>query len=191
MKKGTKWLIGGGVLAAAYAVYKTMNIQKSIEFFQYSITGLKFKVSNILKPEVIFDISVYNPNKTAVPVTSFFGTIKSGATILANFNNVSAITVGGNQQSTISVSAKINALTVILKLISGSKITSVIVDGMLKTSLFDLPITKTVTLSSLSGTDDEIGMIRRQAARNRLKRQPKKGLRFLQYPHPKRALKIR
>lgn len=157
-----KVLVGAGLLAIIYATYRSFNLSKSIEYFQYSITGLKFKISNILKPEIIFAISIYNPNRVSVPVQSFFGTIKSGNTVLANFSSASPININGNQQSTIDVSARVNALTVLGNLIRGKKISSVVVDGMIKTGLFDLPILKTVSLSALSGIgDEEIGNVMR------------------------------
>ena len=165
MKNNKKIFLGAGVLAIIYAAFKASSISRSISFFQYSITGLKFRVSNVLKPEIIFAVGIYNPNRVSVPVTSFFGTIKNGTTILASFSNDTPVVINGQQQSTIQVAARVNALTVVASLISKKKISSVFIDGVMKTGFFDLPIQQTVSLSTLSGTDAEIGMLRMAGGR--------------------------
>ena len=175
-------LWGVGIAAVMYAAYRVANLKKSVEFFQYSLSGLKFRISKSLQPEIIFSIQVYNPNQTSIPVNDFFGVIKQGDKVLANFKNLSAISLGSNETQTIDISAKINVVSVVMQIIRGQKINSLTVDAMLKTGFFDMPVKKEVYLSTLSGTG-EMGRMYNRAnwtRPSRLKRPPVQSS-FLQY----------
>jgi len=147
------FLWGAGFLALLYGAYRVSVLKRSVEFFQYSLSGLKFRVKS-LQPEIIFSIQVYNPNQTAIPVNDFFGVIKQGDRILANFKNLSAINLGGKETQRIDISAKINVLSVVMQILRGQKINTLTVDAILKTEMFDMPIRKDVSLSALSGTEE-------------------------------------
>lgn len=154
MKKG--WLLlGGGLAAMIYAGYKGATQQETLKFFSYSISGIKVKLTNLLSPQIIFAVKVFNPNRTAIPITDFFGNINTNnGTRLATFTNTEAVNLTGQTESTINISARVSALTIIAQLITGGKISSVVVDGIIKTPVFQMPVQKTVTLSSLSGTEE-------------------------------------
>ena len=170
-------LWGVGIAAVMYAAYRVANLKKSVEFFQYSLSGLKFRISKSLQPEIIFSIQVYNPNQTNIPVNDFFGVIKKDDRILASFKNLSSISLGGKETQSIDISAKINVLSVVMQIIRGEKINTLTIDAMLKTGFFDMPVKREVSLSSLSGTRD-IGRMYNRIYRVRPRR-PQKA--FLQY----------
>lgn len=156
-----KLLIGAGVAVAAYLGYKAWNVKHSISFFQYSISSIKFSFKNILQPQILFGIQIYNPNKTGVPVNEFFGTIKYGNTLMASFNSAGPINLSGNETKVIDVVARVNALSLVAQILAGKSYPTVQVDGMIKTSLFDMPLSKTVSTSALSGADiNAVGKMR-------------------------------
>ncbi len=145
--KNTMWMgLGAGVLL--YAAFHAASVKRTIKFFQYNISGIKFNLANLLKPEIIFSVEVFNPNRTSIPVTSFFGVIKHQDTILANFKNNVPVNIAGNETEYVAVSAKVNAITVLLSLIRGKKIKVLTVQGVMKTPMFDLPIANTIDLST-------------------------------------------
>ena len=179
MKNKTLWL-GAGVAALVWATYKSWNLNQSIKYFQYSLSGLKFRFKNILQPELVFSINVFNPNQVSVPVKAFFGTIRNGSSIVANFNSEGEVNIDGQRSATIDVTARVNAFGVILNLIQRNKIESLQIDGMIKTGLFDMPFQKNVAVPSLSG----IGNIgkwnwKTLAAMRRAKKPKRKGKGFL------------
>jgi LEA14-like dessication related protein len=151
-----KKIWGVGLAIAAFAAYRVWNTKESIKFLQYQIAGVKFKAPNIFSPEIIFSINVFNPNKTGVPVNSFFGTIKQNGNIIANFENTTPITLQGNQSQVIDIKANVKAISLILAVIRKQiNLKAVQIDGMLKTGLFDMPIHQTVNvLQALSGVSD-------------------------------------
>lgn len=151
---------GLGIAAFVFAAYRTINFKASVAFFQYSLGGLKFRMKG-LTPEIIFNIQVYNPNQTSIPITSFFGVIKKGEQILANFENLNPVTIGEKATSSIDVSCRIKLLSVILNIVRGQSLGLLTVEGMLKTTLFEMPVKKDVSLSSLAGTQ-EIGRLTRK-----------------------------
>ncbi len=155
MKNKTLWF-GAGLAALVFATYKSWNLNQSIKYFQYSLSGLKFRLKNILQPELIFSIDVFNPNQVSVPVQAFFGTIKNGGSVVANFNTNSAVNIDGQRSANIEVAARINALGVIWNLIQKKQINSLQIDGMIKTGLFDMPFQKTVAVPALSGISDKL-----------------------------------
>lgn len=155
--KNKTLLIGAGVAAAVYLGYKAVNVKNSVAFFQYSISSIKVSLKNILQPQIIFGVQVYNPNKTGVPVNEFFGTIKYGNTLLASFNNSSPINLSGNETKVIDVTARVNALALLAQIIAGKAATTLKIDGMLKTGLFDMPVSKTVSLTGIAGINEEVG----------------------------------
>jgi LEA14-like dessication related protein len=175
---------GLGIAAVVYAAYRTANIKKSIEFFQYSLSGLKVRFNKVLQPEIIFSIQVYNPNLTSVPVNDFFGVIKKADQVLASFKNISPINLGGKETQVIEVSAKVNLISLVLKIIAGGKLDTVTVDAILKTGFFDMPIKKEISLSSLSGTD-EIGRLRQRLQNGPKALAPVRHYGFLQYSNIK------
>lgn len=150
----SKPLWGLGLGLVAYAAYKSWNVQQSLKFLQYNISGLKLKMSNPFRPQVTFMIDVLNPNQTAVPINSFFGVVKAGDTVIADFENVATVTIGGNKRTTVEVAANVKALTIILAIIQRKSLKTVVLDGMIKTALFDMPISKTVAFAGLAGTNE-------------------------------------
>ena len=157
-----KLLWGLGIGALIFAAYRASALKSGVEYFQYSLSGLKFKISNLLQPEIIFSLQVYNPNTVKIPMNDFFGVIKNDAgQTLANFQNVTPVEIEARATSTVAVSCKVSALSVIMQIIQGKKIASLMVDGILKTSMFNMPIQKTVSLSALSGTENNIGRLNR------------------------------
>lgn len=150
MKKG--WLlIGGAVAAVIYAASRSKAIQETVKYLQYDITGVKFKVSNILKPEVLLTFNIFNPNKTSVPVQDIIGQIKASGTTIASFSNVSPITINGEQNTSVQVSARISALSLVLKIIRGESLGVLTVDALLKTGSYSIPVVKTLALKDMIG----------------------------------------
>ena len=145
MKK-SGFIFGGIFLLGLWASYRVWNVKESIRYFQYGITGLKFNFSNLLSPVVTFSIQVYNPNKTSVPVNQCFGTISYKNAQVAVFNTVGQININGQETVNIPVSAKVSALSVITSLLRKNMTSNLFVEGMIKTSLFDFPISKTIPL---------------------------------------------
>ena len=138
--------------ALMFAAYKSWNIKESIKYLQYDISGLKIRLKNLLQPEIVFAITVYNPNKTAVPVQSFFGNIINGnGMLLGSFRSESQINLAGKESQTVDVSARVSALSVVMQIIQKKKIENVKMQGMLKTGFFDMPFQKIVSLSDLGG----------------------------------------
>jgi LEA14-like dessication related protein len=148
-----KLLVGGGIALLAWLGYKSWNVKRSIDFFQYSISSIKVSLKNILQPQIIFGIQIYNPNKTGVPVNEFFGTVKYGNTLLANFKSTGQINLSGNETKVVDVTARVSALSLLAQIVAGKSYKAVQIDGMIKTGLFDMPISKTVNLSAVSGND--------------------------------------
>jgi LEA14-like dessication related protein len=147
-------LIGAGVLAVVAAGYKSWNVQQSIKFFQYCISSFKISFRNLLNPSLVFGIKVFNPNKTAVPLNEFFGTLKYGNTLVASFRNEGAVNVGGNEESIVTINAKVNLLGTVLQQLFGNNANAKLtVDGKLKTPFFDMPVTKVISMSDISGTN--------------------------------------
>jgi len=153
----TKSLFGFGLAAAAFVVYKMWNTKESLKFFQYSISGVKFRM-NGFTPEIIFAVDVYNPNKTSIPVQAFFGNIKQGTNVIATFNNTNPITIGENTTQTISITAKVKAFSLVMAIINKQvNLHKVDLEAMVKTGFFAMPIKTTIdVLPGLAGTDDEI-----------------------------------
>lgn len=181
---GKKIWVTAGIAAFIYGIYHFTILKKSVEFLQYSLSGLKFRIKG-LQPEIIFSIQIFNPNTISVPVKEFFGVIKKDDAILADFRNVEPIELGAKETKVIDVSAKIHALTIIMQIIRGQKFNSVHIDAMLKTGMFDMPIQKDLSLSSLAGVG-EIGRLQNQWNQLRPKRYITNGFQkgFLQYmPH--------
>ncbi len=145
-----KILVGSGVAALVYLGYKAWNVKRSIGFFQYSISSVKVSLKNILQPQIIFGIQIYNPNKTGVPVNEFFGTIKYGNAILANFKNVGQINLSGNETKVVEVAARVSALSLLAQIVAGKNYKAVQIDGIIKTGFFDMPVTKNVSIAGVS-----------------------------------------
>jgi LEA14-like dessication related protein len=159
MANKTGWLVGAGIVALVFAAYKSSGISKSLNYLQYQIAGLKFNFKNWLQPEIIFSISVTNPNDTGIPVEKFFGNVKNGSSIIANFNSTSPISLAGGETATIDVSAKVNALSVAMQLLNGSKVKSLTIEGLIKTGFFDQKFTKEVAIPGMLGSvEDRVGM---------------------------------
>ncbi len=150
---GNKKLWGVGLALAAFAAYRVWNTKESIKYLQYQISGVKFRAPSLFSPEIIFSINVYNPNRVGVPVNSFFGTIKQGGNVIANFESTTPILLQGNQTQVIDIKASVKAISLILAVIRKQiNLKAVQIDGMLKTGLFDMPIRKTVNvLDGLAG----------------------------------------
>jgi LEA14-like dessication related protein len=141
---------------AAFAAYRMWNKKESIKFLQYQIAGLRFRAPNIFSPEITFSINVYNPNKTVIPVNSFFGTIKQSGTIVANFENTSPINLQGNTSQVIDIKANVKAISLVLAIIRNQiNLKAVQIDGMIKTGYFDVHVNTTVNvLQALGGVAD-------------------------------------
>lgn len=157
-----KKLWGVGLALAAFAAYRVWNTKESIRYLQYQISGVKFRAPNFFSPEIIFSVNVYNPNRVGVPINSFFGTIKQGGNVIANFESTTPILLQGNQTQVIDIKASVKAISLIMAVIRKQiNLKAVQIDGMLKTGLFDMPIRKTVNvLDGLAGTDDVTGLPR-------------------------------
>ncbi len=137
------WGLGIGVLA--WLGYRAWNLNESIKFFQYSFSGVKFAFSGA-SPIITIGLNVYNPNLTGVPINDVFGVIKApDGSVLANFKNVSPIQLAGNETATIQLRCTVNALSVVLKILRGTKIPHVNIEAMLKTGLFDMPLKSQVS----------------------------------------------
>lgn len=147
MKKGGL-IVGGLIALGLWASYRVWNVKESIKYFQYGITGLKFNFSNILKPLVTFSVQVYNPNKTSVPINQCFGTITYQNQQLATFNTTDQINISGQETVIIPVTARVSALSVVTALLRKTTASDIFIQGMIKTSLFDFPIQKTIPLKS-------------------------------------------
>lgn len=148
-------LIGGGIAAALLLANKTWAQKESLKYFQYSLSGVRFNLKNLISPEIIFSIRVFNPNSMTIPVNDVFGNIKHEGSNLASFRNTEEITLPGRTEKVINISSRINALSILTKIITKTKVGSVEVDGVINTPMFSMPINKLVTLSSLAGTDDD------------------------------------
>lgn len=140
-----KLLLGLGALA--FISYRVWNAKESIKFFQYSFSGVKFGMQGI-SPVVTLSVKVYNPNRTGIPVNEVFGVIKApDGGILANFKNVNAIQLAGNESAVIDLRSEVNALGIIIRLIQGKlQLPFVRIEAMLKTGLFDMPLNNQVSL---------------------------------------------
>lgn len=143
-----KVLLGGLVAYAGILFLKYKQAPITLKFFQYSLKGLKFKLSKTLVPEVIVSIEIFNPNRGAVPVTDFFGTISSKGVVLANFRNTEPVNINGSEQSTITVSAKISAAALVMKIINGSLTGVLDIDAVIKSNFFTMPIKKQFDLKT-------------------------------------------
>lgn len=153
-------LIGAGVLAVLAAGYKGWNMQQSVKFFQYSLSSFKISFRNLLTPSLVFGIKVFNPNKTAVPLNEFFGTLKYGNTLVATFRNDGPVNVNGNEESIVTINAKVNLVSTVLQQLFGNNTNAKLtVDGMLKTPFFDMPVTKIISLSEISGHSSQKGFL--------------------------------
>ncbi len=147
MRKGG-WIVGGIVTLGLYLSYRTWNVKESVKFFQYGINGLKLNLSNILAPEVMFNVTVYNPNKTSVPISDVFGVVKIQNNIISNFKSTAGVNINGEETKSIPIRARISALSIISTVFSKTKIAEVVVEGMVKTPYFDFPINKTLQLKT-------------------------------------------
>ncbi len=138
---------GVGLAVAAFSLYRVWNTKESIKFLQYQVNGVKFRAPNILSPEITFSINIYNPNRAGIPVQSFFGTIRQGGNVIANFESTTPILLQGNQRQTIAIKANVKAISLILAVIRKQiNLKAVQIDGMLKTGLFDMPVRTTVNV---------------------------------------------
>lgn len=142
----SKKLIGVGLAIAAIAAYRIWNTKESLKFLQYNMSGVKFNFKNPLKPELIFAIEIFNPNRAGIPITDFFGVIKQSNTIIANFRNLQQVTLAGNQNHTIEVVARVNAINTVLSILRNKNLKFVTIEAMLKTGFFDMPIKKTINV---------------------------------------------
>ena len=174
-----KIFFGVGIAAVLLAAYQAFNIKRSFAFFQYNLSGLKLKIKGIT-PEIIFSIQIYNPNQTSIPITDFFGVIKKGDQILANFRNINAVTIGSREYTTIDVSTKVSLLSVALQVIRGVNLGTLTVDAMIKTAMFDMPIKKDVVLANLAGINN-VGRTKIYYPRQRRKAAIVQPTGFLQY----------
>ena len=147
MKKGGL-IVGAIALIGLWARYRVWNVKESIKYFQYNLGGLKINFSNILQPLVMFDVQVYNPNKTSIPINQCFGTISYQNSQVATFNTTDKINISGQETIIIPVTAKVSALNVITALLRKSATSNLFIEGIIKTSLFDFPISKTIPLKS-------------------------------------------
>lgn len=181
MKSSNKTiLIGAGAAGLGYLLYKSWNVKKSVDFFQYSISSLKVSFRNILQPELIFGIQVYNPNKTGVPISEFFGTINYGSVLLANFRSTGPIVLAGSESKVIDVATRVSVMNVLAQIFAGTSQPNVVVNGMLKTPFFDLPIKKTVSMSSISGvntTHASVGFLAYEPIAGKAQRKAKRAAR--------------
>ncbi len=147
MQKG-KWL-GLGILAAAmFTGYRIWNTNESIKYFQYSLKGLSFNLKNILQPEIIITLSIYNPNRTSVPVNDLFGVLKLKGLILANFKNTEPLNISGQETKDVVLRTRLSVLSVASSILNKTSFTEMQIEGMIKTGLFDLPISKTFNYKS-------------------------------------------
>jgi LEA14-like dessication related protein len=152
----SKNILWGGLAAAVvYAGYRVWNLNKSIEFFQYSIGWPKIK-PGIITTEITMPVTIYNPNKTGVPVNEFFGTLKnSSGVLLANFKSISPVKLGGNETSTVQVRSQVNTWASIVNLLKAGSLKEIQVDGIIKTGLFDMPVSKKITIDALAGFNQQ------------------------------------
>lgn len=145
MHKGG-FIITGLVLLGLWASYRVWNVKESIRYFQYGISGLKFNFNNILKPIVTFSVQVYNPNKTSIPINQCFGVIMYKDVQVSTFQTTDQININGQETITIPIRANVSALSVITSLLRKSTVTNLDITGMIKTSLFDFPISKSIPI---------------------------------------------
>ncbi|MFZ4056971.1 MAG: LEA type 2 family protein [Ferruginibacter sp.] len=144
-----KLLVGLGLGLVGYVTYRSWQLNNTIKFLQYSISGLKFRINNILQPEIIFSISVYNPNRTSIPVNDFLGQITAGNNVLASFKAAKPINIAGEETQTIQVSARVSAIQLVRQIFNKQKLESIQIDGIIKTGFFDLPVKRTVSISGI------------------------------------------
>lgn len=147
MRKGG-FIVGGLVALGVYLSYRAWNIKESIRFFEYGINSLKVSLSNILQPEVLFNITVYNPNRTSVPVNEVFGVVKIKGNTISNFKNTEPININGQETKSIPIRARISAISLVATLFTKSAVNNVEIDGMVKTGFFDFPINKIIPIKS-------------------------------------------
>ncbi len=151
--KGKHMLYIGGAAALVWLVSRVSgNLRTTLKNLQFELSGIRFRVTNIFKPEVIVRLNLFNPNDSAVPVTDFFGKIYSGTTLIADFNLGQPVTVAARQQTSVEVSAKVSAINLILKIIRKENMAALYVDGILKTAVADIPVKKTYDVRDAVGT---------------------------------------
>lgn len=85
-------LIGLGLGAAAYYVYKTYILGAGLNFVPL---GADLGAGTV-------NIGVQNPTNTPVTLLSFVGNVYNGSTAIANVSNFQGITVQPNSQTTLT-----------------------------------------------------------------------------------------
>ncbi|MBC7509661.1 MAG: LEA type 2 family protein [Ferruginibacter sp.] len=164
----SKYIVGGlAALLVGYAYSKTNEIKNTIKFLQYSVSSVKFRMKGLV-PEIIFGIKIYNPNKGAVPVNEFFGTISDRGTLIASFKNSEPVNLNGGEENVITIAARISAIALIAKIASGKLAKTVQVDGVIKTPFFSMPVQKEVSLVTGNVTDTVTGFHQKRLLRQRI-----------------------
>jgi LEA14-like dessication related protein len=141
-------VVPGLVLAGLYVAYRAWNINQSIDYFQYGINNVRISISNIINPLITFNLTVFNPNKTSVPINEAFGVISYNGTQISTFRTLEKININGQETRSIPMEARVSAISVITAALRKSSTTNLQFTGMVKTSFFDFPISKLIPIKS-------------------------------------------
>jgi LEA14-like dessication related protein len=181
--KGKNFLLFGVLSAVAYAAYKSSQVKENLKYLHYDINRLRFNLKNILKPEIIIAVELFNPNSITIPVTDFFGQIKAGSDVLAHFKNLQAVNVPPRSSTQFEVSTKVSALGLLYKIIKGQSFATIDITGQMQTALYSLPLQKSINIKeAISGMPVKRKPLKQPMAswsKRKLRQRPKAG--FLQY----------
>ena len=129
-------LAGGGLLL--YLVSKAKAIKETVQYLEWipSAIGIKFEG---LTPVITVGMKIYNPNKTSVPVNGILGKIFYKGNPVASFTNSSPLTIDGNQTTSVSMNVRLSLFNAAVMLFTKDPSRKLEVEGLIKTSLTDMP----------------------------------------------------
>lgn len=132
-----------GVAAAAavgFMMYKGWSVKRAVKMLDYSISNVAIRFSGIT-PVLYFKLIVYNPNSQAIPASDIVGQVYYRGFDVAVFQNKTPVNIGAQQKASFDMQARIRPGEILQALLKKEPGASVTIEGLLRTSVVDMPFT--------------------------------------------------
>ncbi|TWI80536.1 LEA14-like dessication related protein [Lacibacter cauensis] len=125
---GLAWL---GIRAAAK--------KQAFDLLTYGVSNIALRW-NGLTPMLNFKLNIFNPNAESIPVQQVSGKIYFKNAAVATFLNQTAINIAAKSSTAVDMTVRLSLGGFVAALINKTADAQAVVDGLIRTAYFDVPI---------------------------------------------------